>query len=262
MGNRVVFGKPDIQKGDIQAVTGVLGSGWIGMGAVTEALERSFVRFTGARYAVAVSSGSGGLFLSMLASGIGKGDEVITSPMTFPATANEIIHTGARVRFVDVDSTGNIDAAKIERAVTRKTKAILPIHLHGRPCDMSAVMSLARKHGLMVIEDAAHAFGATYRGIINHVTEIAHRIILGKLIGINTVRVEHMQNAPGGKMHDPRVVRDHHFIVPVDKTVTQGNTVYRNNNQNKQDNKPYLFFLGAIVHKMFSTISCLTRKMQ
>ena len=110
MGNRVVFGKPDIKKGDIQAVTGVLGSGWIGMGAVTESLERAFVRFTGARYAVAVSSGSGGLFLSMLASGIGKDDEVITSPMTFPATANEIIHTGARVRFVDVDSTGNIDA--------------------------------------------------------------------------------------------------------------------------------------------------------
>ena len=164
MGNRIVFGKPDIQKGDIQAVTGVLGSGWIGMGAVTEALERAFVRFTGARYAVAVSSGSGGLFLSMLASGIGKGDEIITSPMTFPATASEVIHTGARVRFVDVDSTGNIDAAKIERAVTRKTKAILPIHLHGRPCDMSAVMGLARKHGLMVIEDAAHAFGATYRG--------------------------------------------------------------------------------------------------
>ncbi len=164
MGNRIIFGKPDIKKEDIQSAVDVLRSGWIGMGAVTEALERAFVKFTGARYAAAVTSGSSGLFLSMLASGIGKGDEVITSPMTFPATASEVIHTGARVRFVDVDSTGNIDAAKIERAVTRKTKAILPIHLHGRPCDMSAVMSLARKHGLMVIEDAAHAFGATYRG--------------------------------------------------------------------------------------------------
>ena len=164
MGNKVIFGKPDIKKEDIQSAVDVLRSGWIGMGAVTEALERAFIKFSGARYAVAVSSGSGGLFLSMLASGIGKDDEVITSPMTFPATASEVIHTGARVRFVDVDSTGNMDAAKIERAVTRKTKAILPIHLHGRPCDMSAIIGLARKHGLMVIEDAAHAFGATYRG--------------------------------------------------------------------------------------------------
>ena len=164
MGNRVVFGKPDIKKEDIQTVANVLRSGWIGMGAKTEALERAFVKFTGARSAVAVSSGSGGLFLSMLASGIGKGDEVITTPMTFPATASEIIHTGARVRFVDVDSTGNIDPGKIERALTRKTKAILPVHLYGRPCDMSAIVRLARKHGLLVIEDAAHAFGATYRG--------------------------------------------------------------------------------------------------
>jgi len=102
MKNRIIFGKPDIKSKDIIAVTEVLKGGWIGMGGVTQLLEHAFVKFTGAKYAVAVSSGSAGLFLSMLACGIGDGDEVITSPLTFPATANEIIHTGAEVRFVDV----------------------------------------------------------------------------------------------------------------------------------------------------------------
>ncbi len=164
MKNRVIFGKPDITRNDITAVTEVLKSGWIGMGGVTQLLEDAFLKLTGARHAVAVSSGSGGLFLSMLAYGIGKGDEVITSPMTFPATANEIIHTGADVRFADADTSGNIDVSKLEKAITRKTKAVLPVHLYGRPCAMDALMDIARKHKLIVIEDAAHAFGAVYRG--------------------------------------------------------------------------------------------------
>jgi dTDP-4-amino-4,6-dideoxygalactose transaminase len=163
MKNRIIFGKPDIKSKDIIAVTEVLKGGWIGMGGVTQLLEHAFVKFTGAKYAVAVSSGSAGLFLSMLACGIGDGDEVITSPLTFPATANEIIHTGAEVRFVDVDNTGSIDVAKIEQAITSKTKAILPVHLYGKPCDMSAIMKIAKRYKLFVIEDAAHAFGAVYK---------------------------------------------------------------------------------------------------
>ncbi len=163
MVNKVIFGRPDIQAADTASVNDVLKSGWIGMGAVTEVLERAFIKFTGARYAVAVSSGSAGLFVSMLACGIGKGDEVITSPLTFPATANEIIHTGAEVRFVDVDSSGNIDARRIRQAITTRTKAIVPVHLYGRPCDMDIIMGIARKHKLFVFEDAAHAFGASYK---------------------------------------------------------------------------------------------------
>jgi dTDP-4-amino-4,6-dideoxygalactose transaminase len=163
MKSRVIFGKPDIKSDDIVAVEEVLKGGWIGMGGVTQLLEQAFVKFTGAKYAVAVSSGSAGLFLSMLACGIGKGDEVITSPLTFPATANEIIHTGAEVRFVDVDSSGNMDASGIQQAITSRTKAILPVHLYGKPCDMGIIMGIARKHKLFVLEDAAHAFGASYR---------------------------------------------------------------------------------------------------
>lgn len=164
MNTKVIFGRPDIREQDVRAADDVLRSGWIGMGSVTEALEAAFRKYTGARYATAVSSGSGGLFLSLLANGIGPGDEVITSPMTFPATASEVIHTGAEVRFADVDETGNIDSAAIERAVTKKTRAIVPVHLYGRPCDMDGILGTARQHGLAVISDAAHALGATYRG--------------------------------------------------------------------------------------------------
>ncbi|MGB9735640.1 MAG: DegT/DnrJ/EryC1/StrS family aminotransferase [bacterium] len=163
MKNKVIFGKPDIRTQDVIAVKEVLKSGWIGMGGVTQLLEQAFSKFTGAKYAVAVSSGSAGLFLSLLACGIGKGDEVITSPMTFPATANEILHTGAKVRFVDIDETGNIDTDKIEQAITKKTKAILPVHLYGRPCNMNRIIEIARAYRLLIIEDAAHAFGAVYK---------------------------------------------------------------------------------------------------
>ncbi|MCL4477962.1 MAG: DegT/DnrJ/EryC1/StrS family aminotransferase [Deltaproteobacteria bacterium] len=163
MMNKIIFGKPDIRKEDIDTVVAALKSGWIGMGFMTKLLEKAFLQLTRAKYAVAVSSGSVGLFISMITSGISKGDEVITSPMTFPATANEIIHTGADVKFVDVDDNGNIDASKIGKAITKRTKAIIPIHLYGRPCDMDSIVDIAGKHKLFVIEDAAHALGAKYK---------------------------------------------------------------------------------------------------
>jgi dTDP-4-amino-4,6-dideoxygalactose transaminase len=119
----------------------------------------------GAPYAVAVSSCSAGLHLALLVAGIGPGDEVITTPLTFPATANMVIHTGATPVFADVDpATQNLDPQAVAAAVTDRTRAILPVHMAGRPCDLDGLHAVARAHGLLVIEDAAHALGAEYHG--------------------------------------------------------------------------------------------------
>jgi dTDP-4-amino-4,6-dideoxygalactose transaminase len=128
-------------------------------------LEKEFAAYCGAAHAVGVSSGTEALYLALLACGIGPGDEVITTPFTFIATAEAISQTGALPVFVDIDpSTLNMDPAELEAAVTEATKAILPVHLYGRPANMDPIMAVARKHGLKVIEDAAQAHGARYNG--------------------------------------------------------------------------------------------------
>jgi dTDP-4-amino-4,6-dideoxygalactose transaminase len=161
----IVLGAPCLGKAEIREVARVMKSGWIGTGPRTAAFEESFRRHSGARHAVAVSSGTAALHLSMLAAGVGPGDEVITTPMTFAATANAIVHTGATPRFADVDRlTQNIDPDLAARAVTHRTKAVLPVHFAGRPCDMSAVGSLARRKKLLLISDAAHAIEAMWKG--------------------------------------------------------------------------------------------------
>ena len=116
------------------------------------------------REAVAVSNGTAALHLALLAHGVGPGDEVITTPFTFQATANMILATGARPVFVDVREDGNIDASLVEAAITRRTKALLPVHLYGRLCDMAALCAIAERHGLALIEDAAQAHGAELGG--------------------------------------------------------------------------------------------------
>jgi dTDP-4-amino-4,6-dideoxygalactose transaminase len=127
--------------------------------------EEIFRDYIGARHALALNSCTAALHLSMIAAGLGAGDEVITTPHTFAATANAIVHTGATPVFVDVGlRTQNIDPSQLERAITPKTRAILPVHFAGRPCDMDPIMSIARAHGLKVIEDAAHAIESTYHG--------------------------------------------------------------------------------------------------
>lgn len=142
-----------------------LRSGWIGTGPRVARFEQMFAAFTGAPYAVAVSSCTAALHLSMLAGGIGRGDEVITTPMTFCATANAIVHTGATPVFVDVErDTGNIDPGRIEAAITPRTKAILPVHYSGRPCRMDRIEAIARRHRCLLIEDAAHALEASVAG--------------------------------------------------------------------------------------------------
>ncbi|HET9482144.1 MAG TPA: DegT/DnrJ/EryC1/StrS family aminotransferase [Candidatus Polarisedimenticolia bacterium] len=163
--NFLVFGSPALEEPEIQEVVETLRSGWIGTGPRVGRFEENFRKYIGARHALALNSCTAALHLSMIAAGIGSGDEVITTPHTFAATANSVIHTGATPVFADVDpATQNIDPALVERAITPKTRAILPVHFAGRPCDMDSILALARRHGLSVIEDAAHAIEAEYRG--------------------------------------------------------------------------------------------------
>jgi len=167
MGNSsyIVFGSPWIGSEEIQAVCNTLASGWIGTGPRVSEFERAFSAYVGSPYAVALNSCTACLHLAMLTAGIQPGDEVITTPMTFAATANAVIHAGGVPVFVDVDRwTMNIDPSKIERAITSRTRAILPVHFAGRPCDMDPITGLASKYGLTVIEDAAHCIEGWYRG--------------------------------------------------------------------------------------------------
>lgn len=161
----LVFGQPAIGRDEIVAVTETIKSKWIGTGPKTAQFEEMFKKYTGAKYAVAVNSCTAALHLSLIASGIGPGDEVITTPLTFCATANVILHAGAKPVFVDIDKTTmNIDPDKIEERITKNTKAIIPVHLAGRPCAMDKILKIARKHNLIIIEDAAHAIESRYRG--------------------------------------------------------------------------------------------------
>ncbi len=175
---QIPFYRVKLEEEDIQKVEEVLRSGWIGQGPQVEQFEKEFAEYVGASEAVALSSCTAGLFLALRALGIGPGDEVITSPLTFAATANVIENTGAKPVFVDVDPvTCNIDPVSVKAAVTPRTKAIIPVHLYGRPCEMDRIMEIASKHNLMVIEDAAHALGAAYKGkpigSIGHVTSFS-----------------------------------------------------------------------------------------
>lgn len=161
----LVFGKPFIGKSEINEVVKTLKSGWWGTGPKTEKFEGEFAKYAKAKHAVSVNSATAGLHLALKILDIGNGDEVITTPMTFVSTANVIVHCGAKPVFVDIDpNTWNIDVKKIEEKITKKTKAILPVHLHGRPADMGEILKLAKKHKLRVIEDAAHAAEAEYNG--------------------------------------------------------------------------------------------------
>ena len=141
-----------------------LESGWLTRGPKTAEFEDIFREYVGARAAVGVNSATAGLHLALVALGIGAGDEVITTPITYCATPNEIEHAGATPVFVDVDpQTWLIDPDAVERAITPRTKAIMPVHLYGQPCDMDALCDIAQRHGLRIIEDAAHAIETTWK---------------------------------------------------------------------------------------------------
>ncbi|HMA35645.1 MAG TPA: DegT/DnrJ/EryC1/StrS family aminotransferase [Chloroflexia bacterium] len=161
----IPIAKPLIGEEEKQEVWKVLESGGLAQGAEVKALEEAFAAVIGTRHAVATSNGTTALHLALLANEIGPGDEVITVPFTFIASANAVLFCGARPVFVDIlPDTFNIDPAQIEAAITPRTRAILPVHLYGNPADMPSILRIAAKHGLRVIEDACQAHGAAIAG--------------------------------------------------------------------------------------------------
>ncbi len=161
----IPISKPFIGETEKQAVMEVLDSGMLAQGPRTARFEERFAEVCSVKHAIATSSGTTALHLALLAHGIGPGDEVITTPFTFIASANSILFTGARPVFVDVDpETFNIDPACVEAAITPRTKAIMPVHLYGYVCDMDALQAIADRHGLVIVEDACQAVGAGYHG--------------------------------------------------------------------------------------------------
>ncbi|OGE82664.1 MAG: hypothetical protein A2846_03335 [Candidatus Doudnabacteria bacterium RIFCSPHIGHO2_01_FULL_49_9] len=157
--------KPYITNAEIAAVGQVLKSGVLSLGPVHLEFEKQFAKRVGTKYAVAVSSGTAGLHVAMLAAGVGPGDEVITSPFSFIASSNAVLYVGAKPVFVDIDPlTYNLDPRNVEHAITKKTKAILVVHIFGQATDMAPIMKIARKYKLKIIEDACESFGAINRG--------------------------------------------------------------------------------------------------
>jgi perosamine synthetase len=160
----IPLSRPDISETDIQAVVDVLRTPFLSLGPKLPEFEARFAEYTGARYATATSSGTAALHLAVRALGIGPGDEVITTPFSFVASANCVRFEGAMPVFVDIEPTSfNLDPALIERRITPRTKAILPVHVFGRPASMDAILDIARRHSLHVIEDACEALGARWR---------------------------------------------------------------------------------------------------
>ena len=161
----LIFGGPLIEQPEIDEVVDSLKSGWLGTGPKTHQFEEMFRDYKGSRFAVALNSCTAALHLAMLAAGIKSGDEVIVPAMTFSATANAVIHAGATPVFADCEKdTANIDPHDIERKITLRTKAIIPVHFAGRSCNMDAVMDIAHRDGLSVVEDCAHAIETQYHG--------------------------------------------------------------------------------------------------
>lgn len=160
----IPYGRQKIDKKDIDSVVKVLKSDFLTQGSKVQEFEKKLAGYCNSKYAVAVCNGTAALHLAYLTAGIGKNDEVITTPNTFAATSNMLLATGTKPVFCDIRlDTYNIDESKIEKLITPKTKAIIPVHFAGHPCEMDTILKIAKKHKLIVIEDACHALGATYR---------------------------------------------------------------------------------------------------
>lgn len=161
---KIPYGRQWIDEKDIRAVQKVLKSDWITQGPMVETFERAAGKFCNTRYAIALSSGTAALHAAYLAAGIGKGDDVITTPLTFAATSNMLALLGATSVFVDIDEdTLNINPKEIEKKITRRTKAIVTVDFAGHPCEYDTISPIAKRHNLLMIEDAAHAIGSCYK---------------------------------------------------------------------------------------------------
>tara|TARA_Y100000768_G_C23987093_1_gene689579 strand:+ start:1153 stop:2319 length:1167 start_codon:yes stop_codon:yes gene_type:complete len=160
----IPFGKPDIGKDEINFITKVIKSKWIGSGPITEKFENSFKKYKKSKFALSVNSCTAALHLSLIYCGVKKGDEVITTPMTFASTINSIILAGAKPILADIKpDTFNIDVNEIKKKITKKTKAILIVHLGGLPCEMTEILKLVKKYKLKLIEDCAHSIEGKYK---------------------------------------------------------------------------------------------------
>jgi len=160
----IPYGRQWIEDDEIEAVAEVLRSDWITQGSKIEEFERRIAEYCGVEFAVAVSSGTAALHIACLAAGIGKDDEVITSPITFVASSNCVLYCGGRPVFADIEEdTANIDPDDIKKRITPRTKAIIPVHFAGHTCDLELISEIAKENDLLVIEDACHALGAKYR---------------------------------------------------------------------------------------------------
>ncbi len=159
------YARPSITDAEVREVEETLRSGWLSTGPRAARFEEDLATRLGVRHALGVSSGTAALHLAVLAAGVGPGDEVITTPMTWVATANVVLHAGGRPVLVDVEpDTLNLDPTRVADAITPRTRVLLPVHYAGQPCDEDAFLDLAARHGLTLVEDAAHALGATYKG--------------------------------------------------------------------------------------------------
>lgn len=163
---KIPFLNPNLTPQDIKAVVNVLKSGWLATGPELKSFEKNLAEYLGTEFVVSDSSGTAALHTALIVAGVGPGDEVITTPLTFWATSNVALYLGAKVVFVDVEpDTGLISVEAIEKAITKKTKAIIPVHLYGQMADMKAIAKLAKKHKIKVIEDAPHALEASRDGV-------------------------------------------------------------------------------------------------
>jgi len=160
----IPIAKPLIGEEEKKAVLAVLDSGMLAEGPKVAEFEKAFAAYCGTKFAVASSNGTTALHLAVLAAGLKQGDEVLTTPFTFIASSNAIVYAGAKPVFVDIGEDFNLDCEKLEAHITKKTKAILPVHLYGYPCDMKRMREVAEKHGLQIIEDACQAHGAEFGG--------------------------------------------------------------------------------------------------
>lgn len=198
----IPYSKQWIDQEDIQAVVSVLKSDWITQGPKIQEFEEAFRKIVGARFAVAVSSGTAALHVATLALGIGPGDEVIVPPITFLATANAVLYAGAKPVFADIDpETLNISPREIEKKITPKTRAIYPVHFTGLSVDLEVIAKIAKKHNLIILEDAAHALGAKYHG--ETIGSLRH----SKAAIFSFHPVKHITTAEGGMVvtNDERV---------------------------------------------------------
>ena len=160
----IPYGRQWVDKSDIREVIKVLKSDWLTQGPKIKEFEDALCDYTGAKYAVAVSSGTAALHIACLVAGINSGDEVITSPITFVASANSILYCGGKPVFADIQKdTVNVDPEEIKKKISPNTKALMPVHFAGHPCDLEEIKEIAQKHNLLVIEDAAHTLGAEYK---------------------------------------------------------------------------------------------------